>query len=49
VVRGAVVILALLALLAAGAAVDRLRTAAGPSLVLISIDTLRADRLGAYG
>lgn len=46
---GAGGVLVLLVLLAAGAAVDRWRTAAGPNLVLISIDTLRADRLGAYG
>jgi arylsulfatase A-like enzyme len=48
-VRGALATLALLALVAVAGAVDRWRTADGPSLVLISIDTLRADRLGAYG
>ena len=48
-VRGAVLTLALFALMAVGAAVDRRHTADGPSLLLISIDTLRADRLGAYG
>jgi arylsulfatase A-like enzyme len=29
--------------------VDRLSTRSGPNVVLISIDTLRADRLGSYG
>jgi arylsulfatase A-like enzyme len=48
-VRLALATLALLAALGLAAAVDRWRTAAGPNLVLISIDTLRADRLGAYG
>ena len=48
-VRAAGATLALFATLGAGAALDRWRTAAGPSLLLISIDTLRADRLGAYG
>jgi arylsulfatase A-like enzyme len=47
--RAALVALVALAVLAGGAAVDRLRPAAGSSLVLVSIDTLRADRLGAYG
>ena len=46
---GAVATLALCALLALAAGLDRRRTAPGPSLVLISIDTLRADRVGAYG
>src|SRR5262245_41641018 len=48
-VRTALATFALLAALGVAAALDRWRTAAGPSLVLISIDTLRADRLGAYG
>jgi arylsulfatase A-like enzyme len=47
--RAGAATLVILALLGAAARLDRRRTAAGPSLVLISIDTLRADRLGAYG
>src|SRR5687767_8317524 len=49
VVRAALVAIVLLGVVGAAAVIDRWRTAGGPSLVLISIDTLRADRLGAYG
>jgi arylsulfatase A-like enzyme len=47
--RLAVVVLAVTALVRGAIAIDAWRTAAGPNLILISIDTLRADRLGAYG
>jgi arylsulfatase A-like enzyme len=49
VVRAAAVVLALVGALRALVAVDAWRAAQGPNLLLISIDTLRADRLGAYG
>jgi arylsulfatase A-like enzyme len=39
----------LVLLLRGMAAVDRQRLADGPNVVLVSIDTLRADRLGGYG
>jgi len=41
--------LALLALLAAGCGSSPGSTSRRPDLILISLDTLRADRLGAYG
>jgi arylsulfatase A-like enzyme len=47
--RTALVVLAVVALVRGAIAIDAWRTADGPNLVLISIDTLRADRLGAYG
>ena len=47
--RLALVVLAVVALVRGAIAIDAWRTADGPNLVLISIDTLRADRLGAYG
>jgi len=37
------------ALLAVLAGCQRAQTAPGPNIILITIDTLRADRLGAYG
>ncbi len=43
------VLLALVACVRLGVLVDARRAAHGPNVVLISIDTLRADRLGAYG
>jgi len=39
----------LVLILRGAAALDRHRLAHGPNVVLVSIDTLRADRLGAYG
>jgi len=45
----ALAVLAVVALVRGAIAIDAWRTADGPNLVLISIDTLRADRLGAYG
>jgi arylsulfatase A-like enzyme len=47
--RAALVATALVALLFLATVADRWRVRHGPNLVLISIDTLRADHLGAYG
>ncbi len=47
--RAALALLAVLAALRAGAELEAWRAARGPNLVLVSIDTLRADHLGAYG
>ena len=47
--RGALAALALLAALRAGTALEAWHAARGPNLLLVSIDTLRADHLGAYG
>jgi arylsulfatase A-like enzyme len=48
-VRAAAVALAVVVLARVAVAVDAWRAARGPNVLLISIDTLRADRLGAYG
>jgi len=42
-------LLGLVLVLRGAVALDRLRLASGPNVVLISIDTLRADHLGGYG
>ncbi len=47
--RAALALLAVLAALRAGAELEAWRAARGPNLLLVSIDTLRADHLGAYG
>ena len=47
--RGALAAFAVLAALRAGTALEAWRAARGPNLLLVSIDTLRADHLGAYG
>jgi len=47
--RGALAPLALLAALRAGTALETWHAPRGPNLLLVSIDTLRADHLGAYG
>ena len=47
--RGALAALALLAALRAGTALEAWHAARGPNLLLVSIDTLRADHLGTYG
>ncbi len=47
--RLAVAVLALVALVRLGSAVEQRGRARGPNVLLISIDTLRADHLGAYG
>jgi arylsulfatase A-like enzyme len=47
--RAAVVVLGTLAVLRLAVAADAWRAAHGPNVLLVSIDTLRADRLGAYG
>jgi len=47
--RGALAAFAVLAALRAGTAIEAWRAARGPNLLLVSIDTLRADHLGAYG
>src|SRR5256712_5407210 len=46
--RGALAPLALLAALRAGTALEAWHAPRGPNLLLVSIDTLRADHLGAY-
>ncbi|HLK12684.1 MAG TPA: sulfatase [Candidatus Binatia bacterium] len=48
-VRAALVLLVVVVGLRAAVALDAWRASRGPNLLLISIDTLRADRLGAYG
>src|SRR5207249_10698345 len=48
-VRAALAPLAVLAALRAGKALEAWHAARGPNLLLVSIDTLRADHLGAYG
>jgi arylsulfatase A-like enzyme len=45
----AVAVLVVVGLLRLAVAVDAWLVGSGPNLVLVSIDTLRADRLGAYG
>ncbi len=47
--RAALALLAVLAALRAGTAFEAWQAARGPNLLLVSIDTLRADHLGAYG
>ena len=47
--RPALALLAVLAALRAGTALEAWQAARGPNLLLVSIDTLRADHLGAYG
>jgi arylsulfatase A-like enzyme len=47
--QAAVFLLAAVLGLRAAVALDAWRTSRGPNVLLISIDTLRADRLGAYG
>jgi len=47
--RPALALLAVLAALRAGTALEAWHAARGPNLLLVSIDTLRADHLGAYG
>src|SRR2546428_12278928 len=47
--RGALAAFAVLAALRAGTALEAWHGARGPNLLLVSIDTLRADHLGAYG
>ncbi len=47
--RAATALLLVVLGLRAAKAVDAWRASRGPNLLLISIDTLRADRLGAYG
>jgi len=47
--RGALAAFAVLAALRAGTALEAWHAARGPNLLLVSIDTLRADHLGAYG
>jgi len=48
-VRVAVVVLACVAAFRVGTALEARHAVRGPNLLLVSIDTLRADRLGAYG
>ena len=48
-VRAATVAVVAIALLRAATLVDAWRAARGPNVLLISIDTLRADHLGTYG
>src|SRR5438552_9124339 len=47
--RAALAPLVILAALRAGTELEAWRAARGPNLLLVSIDTLRADHLGAYG
>ena len=47
--RPALALLAVLGALRAGTALEAWHAARGPNLLLVSIDTLRADHLGAYG
>jgi len=47
--RAALAPLAVLAALRAGTVLEAWHAARGPNLLLVSIDTLRADHLGAYG
>src|SRR5207249_1029729 len=47
--RGGLAAFAVLAALRAGTALEAWHAARGPNLLLVSIDTLRADHLGAYG
>jgi len=47
--RAALALLAVLGALRAGTALEAWHAARGPNLLLVSIDTLRADHLGAYG
>ncbi len=47
--RAALVSLAVVAILRSTVWIDAYRVSRGPNLLLISIDTLRADHLGAYG
>ena len=47
--RAALVPLAVLGALRAGTVLEAWHAARGPNLLLVSIDTLRADHLGAYG
>src|SRR5256712_7329628 len=47
--RGALAAFAVLAALRAGTALEAWHAARGPNLLLVSIDTLRADHLGTYG
>jgi arylsulfatase A-like enzyme len=46
---GAAVVLGLVVTARVLGAIDAIRSAQGPNVVLISIDTLRADAVGAYG
>ena len=47
--RAALALLGVLGALRAGTALEAWHAARGPNLLLVSIDTLRADHLGAYG
>jgi len=47
--RAALALLAVLGALRAGTALEAWHAARGPNLLLVSIDTLRADHLSAYG
>jgi len=47
--RPALALLAVLGALRTGTALEAWQAARGPNLLLVSIDTLRADHLGAYG
>src|SRR5262249_26008777 len=47
--RTAITLLVAVVVLRLGGAVDAWWASRGPNVLLISIDTLRADRLGAYG